>query len=90
VTWSATGRRWLVDDRPWLDEFRWSEVLNRARAIRVRQERRRPGDPAVCETCADDAQLFSRDADRRIYTIPCPTCRPAAYRHAIGKEEAGG
>lgn len=92
MTWSHDGRRWLVDDRPWLDELRWHEVLNAARSIRLRQDRKRPGDRVVCpqDGCDDSGLLTSQDAERRNYTIPCPACRPAAYRHAVDKGGTDG
>jgi len=91
VTWSPDGKRWLIDDRPWLDEFRWTEALNRARSIRLRQDRKQPGDAAVCPQadCDDSGLLTSTDAEGLHYAIPCPTCRPAAYRHAVADPERG-
>ena len=90
VTWSGDGKRWFVDSRPWLDELKWQEALDAARSIRVRQDRKARGDRPICETCADEGQLVSVDAERRRYSVPCPTCRPAQYRHAVNQEASDG
>ena len=84
MTWSDDGRQWFVDERPWLDEFRWTEALERAAHLAFDQRNRPAGMiGSVCTRCYDTGFLMSFDADWYGFVVYCPDCRPIAYRRQV-------